>query len=255
MLRIRVIPCLQLIKDSLVKTVGFKKPGYIGDPINTVRIFNELEVDELCFLDIRASVENRSPNFDILHKISEECFMPLTYGGGIKDAETAQKILSIGFEKIVINTAALEKPELISQIASYSGNQSIIGSIDVKRNFWGKHEVYSHDGKRKQKIDPISWAKQLEDLGAGEILITSIDQDGSWKGYDLDIINKVSQAVNLPVIANGGAGKIEHLGSAIKKGQASAVALGSMVVYQKKGMGVLINFPDRPKLEKELDNL
>ncbi|MCB9036076.1 MAG: imidazole glycerol phosphate synthase subunit HisF [Lewinellaceae bacterium] len=249
MLRVRVIPCLLLIKESLVKTIKFKRPGYIGDPINTVRIFNELEVDELCFLDIRASIEGRSPNLDILHQIADECFMPLSYGGGIRDAETAQKILAIGFEKIVINTSTFENPGVISQIANHSGNQSVIGSIDVKRNLWGNYEVYSHDGKRKQKVNPITWAQELEELGVGEILITSIDRDGTWKGYDLDIIQRISETVNVPVIANGGAGNVEHLGAAVKYGHASAVALGSMVVYQQKGMGVLVNFPDREKLK------
>jgi len=141
MLRTRVIPCLQLIDDSLVKTVKFSKPDYIGDPINTVRIFNELEVDELCFLDIRATLENRPPNFKILSEIANECFMPLSYGGGVKDAETARKILSIGFEKIVLNTAAVENSLLVTEIANHSGNQSVIGSIDVKKNIWGKYQV------------------------------------------------------------------------------------------------------------------
>lgn len=247
MLRTRVIPCLQLIEESLVKTIKFDTYTYIGDPVNTVRIFNELEVDELCFLDIRASVQNRIPNLKILTEIADECFMPLSYGGGIRDIEIAKKILSIGFEKIVINTAAWESPRLITNLAEHSGNQSIIASIDVKRNIWGKYQVYICDGTKKIDIDPVGWAQKVEKLGAGELLITSIDSDGTWKGYDLEILKKISKAVTIPVIANGGAGSIEHIRQAKECG-ASAVALGSMVVYQKRGMGVLINFPDKQKL-------
>ncbi len=249
MLRTRVIPCLQLIDESLVKTVKFDKYGYIGDPINTVRIFNELEVDELCFLDIRASVEKRPPNFEILHQIADECFMPLSFGGGVRDAETAKKILSIGFEKIVLNTAAYEIKNLVTEIANHSGNQSVIGSIDVKKNMWGKYQVYICDGTKKIDIDPIEWAQELESLGVGEILITSMDNDGTWKGYDVDIISKLSQSVRIPVIANGGAGSIDHIEDVVRKTNVSAVAIGSMVVYQAKGLGVLVNFPDRSKLE------
>ncbi len=252
MLKTRVIPCLQLIDQSLVKTVRFGKYGYIGDPINTVRIFNELEVDELCFLDIRASAEKRSPNLKILAEIANECFMPLSYGGGVRDAETAKQILSIGFEKIVINTAAFANPTLITQIAEHSGNQSVIGSIDVKKNFLGKYHVFTNDGTKKTDLDPVEWAQQLELLGAGELLVTSMDRDGTWKGFDIELTRTISAAVSIPVIANGGAGTIEHIGHAVHEGRASAVALGSMVVYQAKDMGVLVNFPDRNELEKNL---
>jgi len=252
MLRTRVIPCLQLVNESLVKTVQFGKYGYIGDPINTVRIFNELEVDELCFLDIRATLEKRQPNFAILHQIANECFMPLSYGGGIRDAETARQILSIGFEKIVINTAAFANPALISEIASHSGAQSVIASIDVKKNLWGKYQVYSHDGTQKEYVDAVTWAVELERLGAGELLVTSMNREGTYTGYDTDMLRSISEVVNIPVIANGGAGSVQHIENAIRDGKASAVALGSMVVYQKKGMGVLVNFPDRVELEKTL---
>jgi cyclase len=252
MLRTRVIPCLQLIDESLVKTVKFVNHGYIGDPINTVRIFNELEVDELCFLDIRATIEKRQPNFKILAEIANECFMPLSYGGGVNDAEMAKKILSIGFEKIVLNTAAYTNPKLVTQIANYSGNQSVVGSIDVKKNLFGKYQIFTDDGRTKQTKDPVQWGKELEDLGAGELLLTSMDKEGTWSGYDVDLILKVTEAVTIPVIANGGAGSLDHIGQVIKNGHASAVALGSMVVYQQKGMGVLVNFPDSEKLKTVL---
>jgi cyclase len=252
MLRTRIIPCLQLIDQALVKTIKFDKYNYIGDPVNTVRIFNELEVDELCFLDIRATVEQREPNLKILAEIANECFMPLSYGGGVKDAEMARKILSIGFEKIVINTEAFEQPTLITQISEHSGNQSIIGSIDVKKNFLGNYKVYSHDGIKNRNIDPVEWAQNLEALGAGELLVTSMDRDGTWNGFDIELTRMISDAVSIPVIANGGAGVVEHIGQVIHKGNASAVALGSMVVYQAKGMGVLVNFPDKNRLSKIL---
>ncbi len=250
MLRTRVIPCLQLIDDNLVKTVKFDNHGYIGDPINTVRIFNELEVDELCFLDIRASVQGREPNIEILQQIANECFMPLSYGGGVKDFETAQKILSIGFEKIVLNTSAYRTPALVTQISEHFGAQAVIGSIDVKKNMWGKYQVYINDGKEKIKKDAIEWAKELEQLGIGELLITAMDKDGTWTGYDHAIISKINEAVNVPVIASGGAGDVAHIGAVVKECGVSAVAVGSMVVYQKKGMGVLVNFPDKKILEQ-----
>ena len=254
MLRTRVIPCLQLINTSLVKTVQFKKYNYIGDPVNTVRIFNELEVDELCFLDIRATIENRKPDLEMLRQIANECFMPLSYGGAIQHARQAAEILAIGFEKIVINSAAYKKPELISEIADHSGSQSVVGSIDVKKNLWGTYQIYSHDGTIKEHQNPVEWAIELEKRGAGELLVTSMDKDGTWSGYDLDIIRRISNAVRIPVIANGGAGQVEHLRQAVHQANASAVALGSMVVYQQKGMGVLVSFPDRHKLENSLKN-
>jgi cyclase len=253
MLRTRIIPCLQLIDNALVKTVKFSNHSYIGDPINTVRIFNELEVDELCFLDIRATLEKRSPNLEILRQIAEECFMPLSYGGGVKDCETAKKILSIGFEKIVINTAAMENIHLISEIAGHSGNQSIIGSIDIKKNIWGNYKVYTHDGTKNTDLDPIAYAQKLEKLGVGELLITSMDQDGTWKGFDIEILKNIAACVNIPIIANGGAGSIHDIGEVVSKAGVSAVAIGSMVVYQKKGLGVLVNFPDKSELSAVLN--
>ncbi|MDN5080230.1 AglZ/HisF2 family acetamidino modification protein [Aliarcobacter butzleri] len=252
MLRTRVIPCLLLKNESLVKTVKFKEYNYIGDPVNTVRIFNELEVDELMFLDIFASKENRNINIKILKDISNECFMPLSYGGNIRSLEDAKKIFEIGFEKVVINSNAFNNLKLIEEIAKYFGNQSIVGSIDVKKFFFGGQKVYSHHGKKKQNLDVISWAKQLENAGIGELLITSIDKEGSWEGYDVELIKSITKNVQVPVIANGGCGKIEHISEVVKKANASACAVGSMVVYQKKDMGVLVNFPDKKELKEIL---
>lgn len=251
-IRTRVIPCLLLKDESLVKTVKFDKYNYIGDPINTVRIFNELEVDELVFLDITASKEKRKPNFKFLESIASECFMPLAYGGGLNNFDDVQRIFSIGFEKVVLNSANFEKPDLIAQIAKVYGAQAIIGSIDYKKNFFGKNVVCSLGGSKKEDRNPVEWAIELEKKGAGEILLTSIDRDGTWEGYDLKLIKEVSEALSVPVVANGGAGQVEHFGEAVKQSGASAVAVGSMVVYQKKDMGVLVNFPDKRKIKEVL---
>ena len=252
MLQTRIIPCLLLKDDSLVKTVNFKKPAYIGDPVNTARIFNELEVDELTLLDISATSNKKKPNFKILAELANECFMPLAYGGGINDFEDAKKIFQIGIEKVIINSIAFSKPAFITELAEHFGNQAIVASIDVKKNMFGKYQVFSNSGTKKQKVDPVDWAQELEQLGAGEILLTAIHQEGTWMGFDINIIEKISNAVNIPVIANGGASSIEDIGKAVKQGNASAVSLGSMVVYQNKGMGVLVNFPDTEKLNKVL---
>jgi cyclase len=232
--------------------VKFKKYGYIGDPSNTVRIFNELEVDELCFLDIRATVQKRGVNFKILQDIANECFMPLSYGGGIRDFETVKKILSIGFEKVVINSIAFEEPSFITKLSEHFGSQSVIVSIDVKKNILGKYQVFTKDGTNNTKLNPVEWALEVEKRGAGEILITSMDKEGTWEGFDLQLIRSISDAVSIPVIANGGAGNVKDIGMAVKQGGASAVALGSMLVYQAKGMGVLVNFPDKELLAKSL---
>lgn len=252
MLRTRIIPTLLLRNESLVKTVGFGKFTYVGDPANTVRIFNELEVDELLFLDITASRENRSPNLKVLSDIANECFMPLGYGGGIKSLDQAKAIFDIGFEKVVVNTYAAENPALIGEIATHFGSQAVVASIDVKRGLFGSQTVRTLGGKRNTGFDPVAWATEVEKLGAGEILLTSIDREGTWEGFDLELVKHISDAVSIPVIAHGGAGTVEHIEQVVKQANASAIALGSMVVFQKKGMGVLVHFPDRELLETAL---
>jgi cyclase len=252
--RTRVIPCLLLRGESLVKTVKFKEFNYIGDPVNTVRIFNELEVDELMFLDITASRDGRSPNFKVLENIASECFMPLSYGGGLRTIEDVKAIFDIGFEKVVINSASYVDSGLIRRIVDIYGSQAVIGSIDYKKNIFGKKVNYSMDGTKKVNKSPKEWALELEARGVGELLLTSMDNDGTWTGYDLDLIKEISSCLSIPLVANGGAGAIEHLREAVKYSGASAVAVGSFVVYQKKDMGVLVNFPDKFKL-KELFNL
>jgi len=244
MIRTRIIPALLLSDESLVKTVRFSKPTYVGDPANTVRIFNELEVDELLFLDITAAKERRGPNFEVLTNIANECFMPLGYGGGISSLNQAKKVFDIGFEKVAINTQSAENPSLIGDIARHFGSQAVIASIDVKRNVFGNQAVRTLGGRKNIRRDPVAWAKEVEKMGAGEILLTSIDNEGTWQGFDINLVHSVANAVSIPVIAHGGAGKVEHIVEVVEQANASAVALGSMVVFQKKGMGVLISFPE-----------
>lgn len=252
MLRARVIPALLLRNASLVKTVRFGKFTYVGDPANTVRIFNELEVDELIFLDITATRERRSPNLTVLADIADECFMPLGYGGGIRSLEHARSVFDTGFEKVALNSGALDDPALVTKIAIPYGAQAVVASIDVKKDFRGRPRV-RHPGKRRlTDLDPVEWARRLESLGAGEILLTAVDREGTWQGFDCELTKRVAEAVNIPVIAHGGAGTVGHIRDVVRGAGASAVALGSMVVFQKKDFGVLVNMPDRVALAQAI---
>lgn len=250
MLRTRVIPCLLLKGLGLVKTKGFKKPKYVGDPINAVKIFNDKEVDELAFLDIEASARNQSPKFDLISQIAGECFMPFSYGGGIRTVADIKKILSLGAEKVVLNTSVFRNPELIQNAAANFGSQSIVASIDVKKNIWGKYRVYAVGGSDNTGRDPVDHAKAVEAEGAGEILLTSIDRDGTMSGYDTQLIKSVADAVDIPVIACGGAGELNHLAEAVHIGGASAAAAGSLFVFHDKNRAVLINYPTQEQLKK-----
>ena len=252
MLRSRIIPVLLLRNESLVKTVRFDKFSYVGDPCNTVRIFNELEVDELIFLDIMASRDGKSPNLRLLAEIADECFMPLAYGGGIRTFDQAKSVFDIGFEKVALNSHALNNPRLITDIADHYGSQAVIVSIDVKKKLLGGETVKNMGGSVNTYLDPVVWARKAEKLGAGEILLTSIDSEGSWQGFDVNSVAEVASAVNIPLIAHGGAGSIDDIVKVITEAKASAVGLGSMVVFQKKGMGVLVNFPDKEVLDRVL---
>ena len=252
MLRSRIIPVLLLRNESLVKTVRFDKFSYVGDPCNTVRIFNELEVDELIFLDIMASRDGKSPNLRLLAEIADECFMPLAYGGGIRTFDQAKSVFDIGFEKVALNSHALNNPRLITDIADHYGSQAVIVSIDVKKKLLGGETVKNMGGSVNTYLDPVVWARKAEKLGAGEILLTSIDSEGSWQGFDVDSVAEVASAVNIPLIAHGGAGSMDDIAKVITEAKASAVGLGSMVVFQKKGMGVLVNFPDKEILDRIL---
>lgn len=249
MLKIRIIPALLLKNQGLVKTVGFKDPKYVGDPINAIKIFNEKEVDELIFFDTTATIDSRKPNFKLVSDIAGECFMPFGYGGGIRDLDDIKTLFSIGAEKIVINSYAVENPRFIKDAADRFGNQSIIVSIDVRRNLLGKYTVYTHGGKVATKYDPVKFAQFMEEMGAGEIILTSIDRDGTMKGYDIDLIKKVTSVLSIPVVASGGAGKIEDFIDAIQKGGASAVSAGSLFVFQGKHRAVLISYPSMEQIE------
>lgn len=242
MLENRIIPVLLLSDDSLFKTRKFKNPKYIGDAINTVRIFNEFEVDELIILDIDCSSKNKEINFDLLEQIANECFMPLAYGGGIDTPELAKKAIGLGYEKIVVNTANFHQADLIGKIAEDIGSQSVVGVVDAYKNIFGKNYVCYESNNRRKKVSPATWAKELENRGVGEIIVTSINREGTWNGFDLSLFKEVSNAVNVPIIGNGGAGSIKDLQLAFQIG-INAVGLGNMVVYQKKDMGVLINLP------------
>jgi len=247
MFRPRVIPVLLLKGQGLVKTVQFAKHRYIGDPINAVRIFNDLEVDELVFLDILASRENRTISIDIVKQIGDEAFMPFAVGGGIKTSKDALALISAGAEKVILNTAFVENPRIVNEIAALIGNQSVVVSIDVKKNWFGIYQAFSKGGLEKVVETPIDLAMKAEELGAGEIIINSISNDGMMQGYDLELIQQITSAVNIPVVACGGAGKLIHLREGTNKG-AHAVAAGSLFVYHGARNAVLINYPEKKEL-------
>jgi cyclase len=247
--RVRIIPVILLKNGGLYKTVKFKNANYVGDPINTVKIFNEKEADELAVLDFSASADGRTIDFKKITEIAGEAFMPMSYGGGIKTYEEAKKIFDAGYEKVILNSVLFSNIGIIRQIGDVYGAQAVVGAIDIKKNLFGKYKVYSHSGTKSTGHDPIEWAVTLEKNGIGEILVNAIEKDGTWDGYDEAMIEKIAHAVSVPVIACGGAGNAEDFRKAVRAG-ASAVAAGSMFVYQKKGMGVLISFPTGLKIMK-----
>jgi imidazole glycerol-phosphate synthase subunit HisF len=253
MLKTRVIPTLLLRGAGLVKTTRFRNPVYVGDPINAIRIFNEKEVDELVLLDITASRTGKGPAFATIENIASECFMPVAYGGGITGVEQIRKILGAGVEKVVINAAALLNPQLVRDAVSEFGSQAIVVSIDVKRKLLGRYEVYADGGTKSTGHDPAVYARQMEDLGAGEILLAAIDRDGTMKGYDIDLVAKVTSAVSIPVIASGGAGTIADFGAAAKRAGAAAVAAGAMFVFHGPHRAVLITYPSHAELSAVLN--
>jgi cyclase len=253
MLRRRIIPALLMRDGGLVKTVKFSKERYIGDPINAVKIFNEKEVDELCLLDIGATIEGRPPAYSEINEIVSEAFMPIGYGGGIQTMDHIERLFKIGVEKVIMNTAAFENESLVKDAANLFGNQSIVISIDIKKDIWGQYKVFTRSGKSKQKIDMISAVKKMQDLGAGEIILNNIDRDGTMQGYDLDPIDEVSKALEVPLVALGGAGSIDDFVAAVQHG-AAAVSAGSMFVYQGVHKAVLISYITSDALENKLSN-
>lgn len=251
MQRTRIIPTLLLQDSGLVKTIKFKNPKYVGDPINAVRIFNEKEVDELVLLDIKATIEKAEPNFKEIEEIVSEAFMPIGYGGGINKMEHIEKLFRIGIEKIILNSAAFTNEKLIQEASSVYGSQSIVVSIDVKKDLWGAYNVYTQSGSKKVKENLIDLVKKFQHLGAGEIIINSIDKDGTMTGFDVALIEKVSKELDIPVIASGGAGGIKDIVAAINFG-ASAVACGSMFIYQGIHRAVLLSYITSESVENEL---
>ena len=248
MLQNRIIPVLLLEKSGLVKSKKFKDSTYIGDPINAVRIFNDKEVDEIILLDISASKEQREPNFDLIAEIGSEAFVPFAYGGGIKNINQVKRIMFAGAEKIILNSAFLQNPEIVTEISNYIGSSSTVVSIDIKKNIWGKYKVYSDVQNRISNQSPLELAQTAERLGAGEIFINSVDLDGMMTGYDLNLLQEIAENIHIPVIACGGAGNIKHLQDAIKQTTIAAVAAGSMFVFHGKHKAVLINYPDKEKI-------
>lgn len=250
MFRPRVIPCLLLMNNELVKTIKFKDPIYVGDIINAVRIFNESQADELIFLDITATKEKKIPSLELISKLSDECFMPFSVGGGIRNLEDVKNIIQSGAEKVILNTYAIENHDFITDVANSIGSQSVVISIDTKKKMFGGYEVYSHSGLKKTGLNPIDFAMLAEQKGAGEIFINSIDKDGTMQGYDIDLVQKISDSVSIPVIACGGAGKFEDLVTLHDKGGASALSAGSMFVFHGKHRAVLVNYPAQNQLKK-----
>lgn len=246
--RPRIIPCLSIQNHDLVKTIKFSSPRYLGDPINAVKIFNGKGIDELCILDITASTKNKEPDINYLKDIASEAFMPLSYGGGITNLEQIKKIFHIGYEKVIINTAFYDNPDLITKASNHAGSQSIVVSIDVKTDVLGKWSCYKRDGTLKVNKDPAVMAKLAQDLGAGEILLNSINHDGMMNGYHLKLVNHVSSAVSIPVIACGGAGKISDFKKVLTEGRAHAAAGGSFFVYYGTMKAVLITAPGEEEL-------
>lgn len=244
MLRPRIIPCLLIQDKGLVKTVQFKDAKYVGDPINAVRIFNEKEVDEIMILDIDATVQGREPDYKMIENLAAECRMPLCYGGGVKTVYQAQRIFSLGVEKVAISSASVMNPGLIAEIGRRVGSQSIVVVLDVKKNKSGKYEIWTHNGKNNTGKDAIEYAKELENIGAGEIVVNSIDNDGQMKGYDMDLVENVRTSVHLPLTILGGAGKLEDIGSLISKYGIIGASAGSLFVFKGVFRAVLINYPD-----------
>lgn len=249
------MPVLLIQNGGLVKSIRFKDHKYVGDPINAVKIFNDKEVDEIVILDISASREKRPPNIQQIAEIAGEAFMPLAYGGGITQLDEIKQILYQGAEKVVLNTSAIDRPELITEAASRFGNQSIVVSIDAQKNWLGKYKVYRDNGTKATALAPEELAQKAEAAGAGEIFLTSIDRDGTFSGYDLDLIKRVSQAVGIPVIACGGAAEITDFSQAVVDGGASALAAGSMFVFQRPHRAVLISYPTQMNLKQHLQSL
>lgn len=250
MLRPRIIPSLLIQENGLVKTVNFKNPKYVGDPINAVRIFNDKGVDELAFFDIDATVLNKEPNYHLIEKIASQSMMPLCYGGGVKTVEQAKRIFSLGIEKIALSSAIIESPKLITEISEQVGAQSVIVVLDIRKKLFGGYEIYSHNGKKSTGINPIKFVEEVQALGGGEVIINSIDNDGVMMGYDLDLIAKVREKITIPMTVLGGAGSLDDIEKVIDNHGVIGVAAGSLFVFKGPYKAVLINYPTQMEKNK-----
>lgn len=251
MRRVRVIPVLLLHNGGLVKSVKFKNHRYVGDPINAVKIFNEKEIDEIVVLDIDASREKRGPDMAVLKDLAGEAFIPMAYGGGISSIDEIKKLFYLGMEKVVLNYQAFANPSLIAEAAKLVGSQSLVVSIDIKKNIFGKYKVYVKNGTESTGLDPLTFALKMQENGAGEIFLNSIDRDGTYEGFDVGIIKSLSRELAIPLIACGGASTMEDFGKAISSG-ASAVAAGSMFVFRRPHNAVLISYPSQTDLQEKV---
>lgn len=251
MKRIRVIPTLLIQDEGLVKSIKFRDHRYVGDPMNTVKIFNDKEVDEIVLLDISSTAAKKTPNISAIKEIASEAFMPLGYGGGITKLSEIKELINAGVEKVILNTSAFENPLLVREASKYVGSQSVVVSMDVNKNLWGMKKVFVRSGRKCTHMDPVAYARRMEQAGAGELLLNAIYRDGTFLGYDTDLIRSITSAVNIPVVAVGGAATVEDLAKAVQFG-ASAVAAGSMFVFQRPHRAVLITYPSQKELKEKL---
>lgn len=246
----RIIPCLLRHRKGLVKTIQFKEHIYLGDPFNIARLFNEKEADELIILDIDATVNKQEPDYKFIEEFASECFMPVCYGGGIKSLEQIKRIFGYGIEKVALSSVLVENPSILKEAATIFGKQSIIAVIDVKKNLFGKYQVHINNGKINTKLDPVVFAKKLESLGAGEIVVNNIDLDGKCSGYDIKLMHKITSELTIPVVALGGAGSLNDMKNVVMQGGAAAAAAGSWFVFTGVHKAVLINYPQRDELNR-----
>ena len=244
MLRPRIIPCLLVKNGGLVKTEKFARPKYVGDPINAVKIFNEKEVDEIIVVDIDATVLNREPDYKLIRNLAAECRMPLCYGGGVKSVDQVERIISLGVEKVAISSAVVSDPEIVAKAAEVVGGQSVVVVMDVKKSrFRSKYELWTHNASKSTGLCPIEFARKIEELGAGEVVVNSIDRDGVMKGYDIDLVAEIREAISLPMTVLGGAGSLEDIGGLIESFGIIGAAAGSLFVFKGAYRAVLISYP------------
>jgi cyclase len=256
MLRPRIIPCLLIRNGGLVKTIQFGQDKYVGDPINAVRIFNEKEVDELIVVDIDATAGDIAPNYGLIKNLAAECRMPLCYGGGVKTVEQIEKIIGFGVEKVAISSAAVQNPELISRGAERVGSQSIVVVMDVKKaGPLGHYELFTHNGTMATGIGPVDFSKRVAALGAGEVMVNSIDRDGQMKGYDINLISQVHAAISLPITVLGGAGSLDDIADLVGQLGIIGAAAGSLFVFKGKYRAVLISYPSRAERDSLIESI